>query len=120
MVCPSQEYVEIGSSAPIESENLVEFRLLFDGQIGSDSRAPVKQAIRKALHPQLRRLWQVNRNLRALADHKGKVFNAHMQEETGQTPTTPLEDGAMQIAFQKWGDNWSKGPFRFVPLVTRN
>lgn len=97
----------------------MEFRLLFDGEIGSDSRAPVKQAIRRAMHPQLRRLWTVNRRLRELAEHKGRMFHAEMQEKTGQSPTTPTQDEAMQFAFQHWADDWKYGPFRFVPLVTK-
>ncbi len=116
----TSEYVEIGSGDPIEQENCVEFRLLFDGEIGPDSRAPVKQEIRRALHPQLRRLWQVNRNLREMAEHYGRMFHARMQTETGQTPTdVASQDEAMQLAFQHWGTNWNYAPFRFVPLVTK-
>lgn len=97
----------------------MQFRLLFDGEIGSDSRAPVKQAIRRALHPQLRRLWLVNRRLRELADHNGRMFHAQMQTQAGQPPTCPLEDEAIQFAFDHWGDRWKCGPFRLVPLVTK-
>ncbi|MGB7585811.1 MAG: hypothetical protein WBM11_13265 [Terriglobales bacterium] len=115
----TKEYVEIGTGDPLEEENRLEFRLLFDGAIGSDSRAPVKHEIRKALHPQLRRLWLITRNLRQLAEHNGRMFHAQMQTRTGQTPTHPSEDDAIQFAFQHWGENWSKGPFHFVPLVTK-
>jgi hypothetical protein len=97
----------------------VEFRLLFDGVIGSDSRAPVKHEIRKAMHPQLRRLWLANRRLRELAEHYGRMFHAQMQDKTGQAPTHPPEDEAIQFAFRHWGDNWNLGPFHFVPPVTK-
>jgi len=114
-----REYVEIGSCELVEKENAVEFRLLFDGEIGSDSRAPIKQAIRRALHPQLRRLWLVNRKLRELAEHYGRTFHARMQTQTGQTPIYPSQDEAIEFAFQHWGNTWNRAPFRFVPLVTK-
>lgn len=113
------EYLEVGNGEPIEKDNIVEFRLLFDGEIGPDSRAPVKQAIRRAMHPQLRRLWQVDRRMRQLAEHKGRTFHANMQTQSGQSPTYPTQDEAMEFAFQHWGDNWKYSPFRFVPLVTK-
>lgn len=109
------EYMEIGTGEPIEREP-VEFRLLFDGAIGSDSRAPIKQDIRRAFHPQLRRLWWINRNLRALAEHKGKMFY-HSIPRVGQP--NPTQDEAIQYAFEGWGNNWNYAPFRFVPLVTK-
>jgi hypothetical protein len=115
----TQEYQEVGTGVPIEKENLVEFRLLFQGEIGSDSRAPVKQAIRRAMHPQLRRLWTVNRRLRELSEHRGRMVHARLQEQAGQSPTYPPQHEAIEFAFQHWGDNWNYGPFRFVPLVTK-
>ncbi len=112
-------YLEVGSGEPITEENRVEFRLLFDGPIGSGSRAPIKQEIRRALHPQLRRLWLVTRKLRALAEHKGQIFHAEVQSRSTEAPTYLSEEEAIQFAFKRWGDNWNIGPFHFVPLVTK-
>jgi hypothetical protein len=98
----------------------VEFRLLFDGPIGSDSRAPIKHEIRRALHPQLRRLWLVNRNLRQLAEYEGQKAHAELQSKNGEKPTHLSQDEAIQFAFRAWGDNWNRDPFRCVPLVTKD
>lgn len=114
-----QEYLEIGPELPVEGENLMEFQLLFMGEIGSDSRAPIKQKIRSSLHPQLRRLWHVNRKLRGYAEHNGQIFHARKQSQAQQTQTHLAEKDAMEFAFENWGDNWSLGPFRCVPLVTK-
>jgi hypothetical protein len=54
--------VEIGTGEPIESENLVEFRLLYSGQLLGAGRkttpADIKHTVRREFHPQLRRLWE--------------------------------------------------------------
>lgn len=113
-----ETYLEIGSGEPILEENRVEFRLLFDGPIGSDSRAPIKHEIRRALHPQLRQLWLVNRKLRKLASYEGQRFHAEVQSKLPVKQTHLFEDDAIQCAFKNWGDNWSRGPFHCVPLVT--
>lgn len=113
------EQGEAYAQLPSEGANLVEFRLLFDGVIGSDSRAPIKHEIRRAFHPQLRRLWTVNRNLRQMSEHYGRMFHAHMQDKEKIAPSHPSDDEARQFAFQHWGQNWNCGPFHFVPLVTK-
>jgi hypothetical protein len=45
----------------------VEFRLLYEGELlpsaGTNKRTAEKHAIRRAFHPQLRRLWNTNSNL---------------------------------------------------------
>ena len=48
----------IGIDEPIESENKVEFRLLYAGELpssGNKSRPDIKHAIRREFHPQLRK-----------------------------------------------------------------
>jgi len=57
------EWSIIGTGDPIESENKLEFRLLYQGELlpcgNSNKRVPEKHAIRKSLHPQLKRLWNM-------------------------------------------------------------
>ena len=73
------EYCETGSGDPVDSENLVEFRLLYEGELlpsgNRNTRSPEKHAIRSVLHPQLRRQWQVNSALRQLAVHLGNQYD---------------------------------------------
>lgn len=113
------EYQEVGDALSIQGAQLMEFQLLFMGEIGSDSRASIKQSIRCSLHPQLRRLWHVDRKLRGYAAHYGRIFHARKQAEAKVTRTDLSENDAIEFAFKNWGDNWTHGPFRFVPLVSK-
>jgi hypothetical protein len=115
-----ETYLEVGSCDPTIEENSVEFRLLFDGPIGSDSRAPIKHEIRRAMHPQLRRLWLTHRKLRKLASYEGQKFHAEMQFKSEGKQTHLSEDDAIQFAFKSWGENWNRDPFHCVPLVTKD
>jgi hypothetical protein len=114
-----ETYLEVGPELPVEGESLMEFQLLFMGEIGSDSRAPIKHKIRSSLHPQLRRLWHVNRKLRGYAAHHGQIFHARKQSQTKEIQTHLSESDAIEVAIENWGNNWNLGPFRFVPLVTK-
>ena len=64
-------WVMIGSGEPIEERNLVEFHLLYNGKLHSKGDVREKHDIRKSMHPQLRRLWLTNRNLRMKAERFG-------------------------------------------------
>jgi len=107
------EYLEIGSGIPIESENLVEFYLLYSGPLHSDrsenSRIE-KHAIRKVFHPQLRQLWMSNYNLREKAEGVGAIDVENWQE----SPNGFLFDrGITELA------RWNREGFSFLPLVTK-
>jgi hypothetical protein len=109
-------HIFIGTGDAIEEDNLVEFRLLYEGELppsgGSNTRPKEKHAIRRSFHPQLRRLWNLNRNLRelacqyALAHHSDESFPANDEE------------AQVQYGFAKAGEFWSRGGFKLVPLVT--
>jgi hypothetical protein len=108
--------VIVGTGDLIESENIVEFRLLYQGELVASSnthrRAAEKHDIRKYFHPQLRRLWSVKPGLRQLAESIG----SHWIAENDQTPVS------MQHRFNEGiaatGRNWQRAGFDFVPLVT--
>src|SRR5258708_29854488 len=72
--------VEVGTGEKIEGTDLVEFRLLYDGELpstGNKGKPHEVHAIRRAFHPQLRRLWNAEGNLRELAKMSCNAGSAH-------------------------------------------
>jgi len=106
--------VYINTGDPIEDSDLMEFRLLYEGELlpsgGSNSRAPEKHAIRRTFHPQLRRLWYLNHNLRQLATRAGGRIATSTEPQMAETF---VSDGCRAI-----GQQWNRVGYEFVPLVT--
>jgi hypothetical protein len=106
----SREYVNIGR--PIKQENLVEFRLIYEGELLSSgnrgSTVGNKHAIRKFLHPQLRRLWKLHAGIRQYARHQ--------YDRSSGVPAT--EDEHVDFGINTIGRRWQRAGFDFVPLVT--
>ena len=82
----------------------VEFRLTYEGDLWSTSqgnpRAKHKHELRKAFHPQLKRLWQVH-----------PVLHDKRMDGPGEEPGLRAE----VMARRYW-----IGPYNFVPLVTED
>jgi hypothetical protein len=98
----------------------VEFRLLYSGELfassRNDTRAQHKHALRRQFHPQLRRLWDVNKNLRQLAVHSGLMSAGQSKDSLlGRGPAEPswFDTGITAI-----GNSWSQDGYKFIPLVT--
>lgn len=98
---------------PLEGEPL-EFRLIYSGdQLFSNGTAAQKHAIRRVFHPQLKQLWESNSQLRGLAASRG----------TYDLPvgTDHTSDGCEELAraayFNRLGNLYERGKFRFAPLV---
>jgi hypothetical protein len=106
--------VIVGTGDQIEEENLVEFRLLYHGILlpsaGTSRRSSEKHDIRKAFHPQLKRLWNVKSGLRELAQYVGL-------EEANKKHTDVPED-RFNLGLAVMGRNWNRAGFDFIPLVT--
>ena len=89
----------------------MEFRLIYEGELlpsgGSNTRASEKHAIRKAFHPQLRRLWTINPSLGSFAD----------QHCVGQDRGRPKPERIIS-GLQNYGKKWNRAGFDLVPLVT--
>jgi hypothetical protein len=112
LVAPN-EYVEIGSGVPIESEDLVEFHLLYSGPLhsaGHEWQRAEKHNIRKVFHSQLRHLWTIHPNLRQRAEGIGAL-------EHGSSDLP--HDELFQKGVKHIGSNWDKNGFNFIPLVTK-
>ena len=82
----------------------MEFRLVLRGHLPPDKRGtvPVKHAIRRELHPQLRTLWQQHPALRGAFD-----------------PKTNLRQKGQQSRIEELANDNDKFGFRFVPLVKK-
>lgn len=92
----------------------MEFRLLYEGQLGANRRPKEKHAIRRSFHPQLRHLWKIKNNLRQLAEHRSTSYLVSKQDPR---PTTKEE--RIGIGIRAIGEHWSRAGFQLVPLVTR-
>src|SRR4051794_3337269 len=118
MTVPGKRIVIVDDpTIDLEYEDL-EFRLTYEGLLLSDqyrnetvkkSRAEHKQNIRKKLHPQLKRLWEVHSFLRPHPEfgdpRPGTQFFGH--------PSPKYSVSALSQRFSMFGYN-------FVPLVTRD
>jgi hypothetical protein len=119
----SHDFCIIGTGEPIESENLVEFRLLYRGELlpsaNSKRRADEKHQIRQQLHPQLRRLWSVKEGLRTLAYRRGGLQQEGVSFRVNYSKPSQAElDDAYNRGIAEIGKNWNSAGFDFVPLVT--
>src|SRR5436190_9450287 len=116
--------VFIGTGDPIEERDLVEFRLLFAGELlpsgGTNRRAKEKHAIRRIFHPQLRRLWSVEENLRELAiarcpdDGDPRPVNERTQLITRKEQSDYRFDSGMKATAKRW----RRADYELIPLVT--
>ncbi len=107
--------MEIRTGEPIESENLMEFHLLYSGPLhsgGSEVSRKEKHAIRKVFHVQLRHLWATHANLRERAETEGAI--GITQKDADERPREEL----FQRGLQHIGSNWNRNGFNFLPLVT--
>lgn len=96
---------------PIKEANLVEFRLLYEGELLSSGNRPKpenKHAIRRAFHPQLRHLWKTKHNLRQYA----------IQIGSGTEPHSGSDDEKAERGISRLGVSYARAGYNFVPLVT--
>jgi hypothetical protein len=117
-------YIIIGTGEPLEETGLMEFRLLFEGELLSSgnrqNRTGVKHAIRRSFHPQLRRLWDTHPSLRELANAIGRQLYALELQRAGQmqVPLQITDEIAIKKAFTHMANKWSVGNYKCIPLAT--
>ena len=92
----------------------MEFRLLYSGdQLFADGDAAQKHAIRRVFHPQIKQLWKSDSKLSRLAADRGFYFLPQGTDPNGKG----TGDLARQAHFERMGNSYPRGDFRFVPLV---
>lgn len=116
MIALPDLYRIVGTGDPIEEGNCVEFRLLYSGPLlgasRNSTRASEKHELRRAFHPQLRRLWETHRSLAQLADRWSSAW-------VKQHPNEPIPPGEHKnYGIRAIGEQWDRFGFHFVPLIT--
>jgi hypothetical protein len=110
----------IGTGETIGDDDFVEFRLLYKGELlpcsNAHRRPKEKHKIRKAFHPQMRRLWSVNPNLRQLAEQGGFATAADRPDLYQASVLSPQL--RFDLGLEAMGEKWSRIGYKFVPLVT--
>lgn len=94
--------------------DVVQFRLTYEGVLQgasrNDTRGTHKHEVRKAFHPQLKRLWNITKHLSSGRDPLPSKFVLTINNER---PDLTLPSRSEALA-----KKYSYGGFRFVPLVT--
>jgi hypothetical protein len=103
----------------------MEFRLVYEGPLkaaGRNTRVKEKHAIRKVIHKQLARLWEVVPNLKMRTkDHTvlhpgGATWDANHKI----TSRTMASSDLRQSLCKTLGDNFDRCGYKFVPLVNNH
>jgi hypothetical protein len=134
MACASQTYESIRvlrySDETLQGDNIVQFRLLYSGQLlaassSGNTRSSHKHAIRKEFHPQLRRVWESRKPLREYAGIKATAWvHDHPEAQIVLPGVSPFSEDAhdtdemRELGFGHLGEKWARGGRRFIPLVT--
>jgi hypothetical protein len=98
----------------------MEFRLLYEGELlpsGNQSRPSEKHTIRRKFHPQLRRLWRAEENLRELAMRRCGGDDGDPRP-VNQRPHPITDEERFDFGIKATGMKWSRAGYEFVPLVT--
>lgn len=94
-----------------ESDSM-EFRLTYEGLLlgasRSDTRAKHKHEIRKAFHPQLKRLWHVTPQLVGMRVPPTELIEVNYHQKKSQSRVEALADRFANVGYN------------FVPLVTKD
>lgn len=103
----------------------MEFHLLYNGKLHVNGDRREKHNIRKALHPQLRRLWLTSPNLRTKAERIGLMAQSNEVNSAITSASFPLpslevsQEQYIHKGFEAMGEKWNRNGFNFVPLVTK-
>jgi hypothetical protein len=113
--------VFVNTGDPIEDENLLEFRLLYQGDLppsGNKGRPKEKHAIRRIFHPQLRRLWGVKPNLQQYLFRWFQQAPAEAQQALNSVrEPQDIRDARLRLGIETMGKFYAKAGYQLVPLV---
>jgi hypothetical protein len=106
---PLTEIIERSGKPPLEGEDVMEFRLLYQGILTANGSVADKFAIRRQFHPQLRNLCSEHPILRS----QFVAWGSHdAQQALGESYTA---EGAFQFGIRRYADTRMNG-FCFLPL----
>jgi hypothetical protein len=95
----------------------VEFRLLYSGnELVSKGDASQQQVLRRWFHLQLKQLWKSNSQLTRLAVGRGIAD----LPEGGNVNEKDTAEAAQVAFFNRMGNLYQRGSFRFVPLIVED
>src|SRR5215469_9266085 len=113
---------------PVEGEDVLEFRLLYSGQLKGasrvDTRVNLKHDIRRQFHPQLRRLWSVNSAIRHMTDVLGEAYLSanpsewKQPEHSGPVTVEMRSQWKLEACLHYFAKEWERNGYSFIPLVT--
>jgi hypothetical protein len=123
--------IYFNTGIPIEEYNLVEFRLLYSGQLlssNNEGNPAEKHAIRRIFHPQLRRLWSLKPTLQMLARNSAQgvfakvaaIRHANKPDLHPDHPERKKEDQKLfQMAVKIMAKKYARAGYNILPLVTK-
>ena len=91
----------------------MKFRLTYEGRLQGNGTAKHKHEIRKAFHPQLKRLWEVEPNLSAWKLGDPDIW----KDDKWTLRAGSAVRAAANPAWQDLAEQYSRTNFRFVPLA---
>lgn len=106
---PVTEIIETDGRPPIQGEDVVEFRLIYQGILKGNGDVTDKFEIRRQFHPQLRRLCHEHHELRSQILTYGLI---EAREIYGESCT---QEQAIERGIKRLADTELNG-FRFLPL----
>jgi hypothetical protein len=87
-------------------ERSMQFRLTYEGELLSNGHAQHKHEIRKAFHPQMRRLWDIVPGLKEMRNPVLDLVEVNRPPDRSRV--------------EHLAEEFSRNNYRFVPLVTRD
>lgn len=114
--------VHVNTGELIEGKNLIEFRLLYDGDLpssGNKGHPHEKHAIRRIFHPQLRRLWSVKPTLKQWAFRWFQHAPAEAIEALNKSNLRDddLGNARFRLGIETMGKFYAKAGYELAPLV---
>jgi len=103
-----------------EGEACMRFRLTYEGKLygpGKEGRASHKHDIRKAFHPQLRRLWHINEMLKN-APAPTLMGRNYLGGWNGPEDTSIPQPRQKRVDWLP--GEFACGPYKLLPLVTKD
>jgi len=101
------QYVILKKDPDTFDGECMEFHLTYNGPLAPNGSAKQKHEIRRAFHPQLKRLWQISSNLQSLREP--------LIEEV-VTINRPRDKSRLEALPERF----KCGPYNLAPLVTRD